>query len=192
MKKSVLALFLISFSLYSCAGTKYAYSKEGRFENHPNKGKTTKATDIDKEVFEYSATDVINELVVATAIDNIGVRYKYGGLGDNGFDCSGLVYTSFKKFDVKLPRSSSEMAQIGEKIAQEEAKRGDLIFFKTNGSKRINHVGIVTEVADDEIKFVHSSTKLGVIISSTKEAYYKKSFVKVMRLSEPVGQAIEY
>jgi hypothetical protein len=35
---------------------------------------------------------------------------------------------------------------------------------------------MVTEVADDEIKFIHSSTQKGVIISSTKEPYYKKNF----------------
>jgi hypothetical protein len=29
---------------------------------------------------------------------------------------------------------------------------------------------MVTEVSDDEIKFIHSSTQKGVIISSTKEA----------------------
>lgn len=188
MRKSVLVLCIASFSFCSCIGARSVYSKEKQFDSGIGRNNTTKKTEIEKEVFDYSVTDVVNELIVTAAMDNIGVRYKYGGLGENGFDCSGLVYTSFKKFDVKLPRSSSEMAQIGEKIEKNQAKRGDLIFFKTNGSKRINHVGIVTEVNDQEIKFVHSSTKLGVIVSSTKEAYYKKSFVKVMRLSEQLSQ----
>ena len=35
------------------------------------------------------------------------------------------------------------------------------------------------EIVDDEIKFIHSSTSSGVIISSTKENYYARSFVQV-------------
>ena len=64
----------------------------------------------------------------------------------------------------------------------DEVRKGDLIFFKTNGRKIINHVGMVVEVLEDEIKFIHSATSKGVIISSTKEPYYKKTFVQVNRI----------
>jgi hypothetical protein len=43
---------------------------------------------------------------------------------------------------------------------------------------------MVVEILEDEIKFVHSSTSSGVIISSTKEPYYQKSFAKVNRVLE--------
>jgi hypothetical protein len=39
-------------------------------------------------------------------------------------------------------------------------------------------------VLEDEIKFIHSSTSAGVIVSSTKEAYYAKRFVQVNRVLE--------
>jgi cell wall-associated NlpC family hydrolase len=45
----------------------------------------------------------------------------------------------------------------------EEAKIGDLIFFKTNRRSKINHVGIVTEVLDNDIKFIHASTSKGLL-----------------------------
>ncbi|MEY4038582.1 MAG: hypothetical protein RIR67_892, partial [Bacteroidota bacterium] len=63
-----------------------------------------------------------------------------------------------------------------------EAKKGDLIFFKTRGGNQINHVGMVVEVCDGEIRFIHSSTQSGVIISSTKEKYYEKNFTQINRV----------
>lgn len=89
---------------------------------------------------------------------------------------------TFNNFDIKLPRSSIEQSRIGTRVDTDEAQKGDLIFFKTNGRRRINHVGMVIEVTDEEIKFVHSSTHGGVIISSTKEPYYQRSFSQVNRI----------
>ena len=74
------------------------------------------------------------------------------------------------------------MAKIGEKLKMNEVKKGDLVFFKTNGKDTINHVGLVVEANDDEIKFIHSSTQKGVIISSTKEPYYKRTFAQANRV----------
>lgn len=122
--------------------------------------------------------------VIKTATDNIGAPYKAAGTTKAGFDCSGLVFISFETENIKLPRSSYEQSKIGKIIPFDDAKKGDLIFFKTNKSKQINHVGLITEINRDEIKFVHSSTSKGVIISSTKESYYKNSFVQINRILE--------
>lgn len=134
---------------------------------------------VDQENTSYMVRQLIN-----SASDNLGVSYRGGGTSKSGFDCSGLMYTTFKNFDITLPRSSHEMAQVGRKLDQNEIKKGDLIFFKTNGKSRINHVGMVVEINDDEIKFIHSSTQSGVIISSTKEPYYKRTFTQVNRILE--------
>lgn len=128
-------------------------------------------------------SDLIDQLIL-NATDNIGTRYRSGGTTKAGFDCSGLMYSTFGNFDIKLPRSSIEQSRIGTKVNPEEAQKGDLIFFKTNGRSRINHVGMVVEVVDEEIKFVHSSTHGGVIISSTKEPYYERTFSQVNRVLE--------
>ncbi|WP_413999479.1 C40 family peptidase [Flavobacterium sp. W1B] len=124
------------------------------------------------------------EQIINSASENIGIRYKMAGTTKSGYDCSGLVYSTFDLYDIKLPRSSFEQSKIGIELGKnvEKAKKGDLIFFKTNKRSKINHVGIVTEVLDDEIRFVHSSTSRGVIISSTKEPYYQNSFVQLNRI----------
>jgi len=124
------------------------------------------------------------EQLINNAIDNLGSKYRTGGISKDGFDCSGLMYATFKKFDIILPRTSTDMAKIGRVMERNEIRKGDLIFFKTNGKKHINHVGMVVEVTDEEIIFVHSSTSKGVIYSSTKENYYGKNFAQVNRVIE--------
>jgi len=187
----------------SCVGKKYAstgyLTSKSKTEEPSTKVQDSKVSLKDLEDVYQEEVDVsfeskgniksnadstldLADYIIETASDNLGVRYRTGGTTKAGFDCSGLVFTSFKKFDISLPRSSYDMAQHGYKIKDSEAQKGDLIFFITNGGKRINHVGIVTEIEGDEIKFIHSSVKLGVIISSTKESYYKKNFVKIHRV----------
>ena len=118
------------------------------------------------------------------AAENIGVKYKYGGTTKAGYDCSGLMYTVFNSENIVLPRNSYAQSKIGVVLNQkrDQVQKGDLVFFKTNKSNQINHVGIVIEVSDEEIKFIHSSTSKGVIISSTKEPYYKNTLVQINRI----------
>ena len=123
----------------------------------------------------------VNQLIL-TASENIGTRYRTGGTTKDGFDCSGLMYSTFGTFDIRLPRSSIEMSSFGSKINAENAQKGDLIFFKTNGRSQINHVGMVVEVCGGEIRFIHSSNHGGVIISSTKESYYERNLVQINRV----------
>ena len=120
--------------------------------------------------------------LILKASENIGTRYRSGGTTEEGFDCSGLMCYTFSSYDIKLPRSSIEMASYGSKIDTQNAQKGDLIFFKTNGRRQINHVGMVVEVLDGEIKFIHSSNHGGVIISSTKESYYQRNFAQLNRV----------
>jgi peptidoglycan DL-endopeptidase LytE len=127
-------------------------------------------------------SDLIDQLI-SNATGNIGTRYRSGGTTKAGFDCSGLMYSTFSNFDIKLPRSSIEQSRIGMRVNSEAAQKGDLIFFKTNGRHQINHVGMVVEVMEGgEIKFVHSSTHGGVMISSTREPYYERTFSQVNRV----------
>ncbi|RZJ66276.1 MAG: NlpC/P60 family protein, partial [Flavobacterium sp.] len=83
-----------------------------------------------------------------------------------------------------LPRSSHEMAKVGEVLDFKDIKKGDLIFFKNNPKKRsINHVGIVTEVTEEgEVKFIHSSSSNGVVVSSMNEPYYDRTYVQANRV----------
>ena len=129
----------------------------------------------------FHGNDFLDELV-ATASENIGVRYRTGGTTRDGFDCSGLMCTTFGAFDIDLPRTSIEQSRYGTKVNNEDAKKGDLIFFKTNGRRQINHVGMVVDVNDGDIKFIHASVSGGVIISSIKERYYSKKVSQINRV----------
>lgn len=126
-----------------------------------------------------SKTDRIIQQAQAFA----GTRYKFGGTTSKGMDCSGLIYTAFQKENIVLPRISRNMAKRGRPIKDKEIEKGDLLFFRTNKSNnRINHVGLVTAVRDDDIYFIHSTTSKGVITSNLIERYWEKAYVMARRV----------
>jgi cell wall-associated NlpC family hydrolase len=147
-------------------------------ETEENKDNLTIATSLAK----WNTNEELADELIRMASDNLGIGYRSGGTTKNGFDCSGLMYATFSSLDIKLPRSSHEMATIGTVIDVNQAQKGDLIFFKTRGGSQINHVGMVVEVNEGEIRFIHSATHGGVIISSTKEKYYEKNFTQINRV----------
>jgi len=154
-------------------------------ESPPKKDiKSRLSTDESSEDFILNTNNssYLVEQLINAASENLGARYRSGGSNPEGFDCSGLMFFTFSKFDIILPRSSNEMSNLGTVLNSNEVRKGDLIFFKTNGRKIINHVGMIVEILKDEIKFIHSATSKGVIISSTKEPYYKKTFAQVNRI----------
>lgn len=121
--------------------------------------------------------------VVEQAQDFIGTAYKYGGSTKNGMDCSGLVYTSFQRENLQMPRTSRAMALEGERITLASAQTGDLLFFGTSKNRNvINHVGLVVQHNPEELLFIHSTTSRGVIISSLKETYWREHFVMARSL----------
>jgi len=111
------------------------------------------------------------------------VSYKAGGTTESGMDCSSLVNASFKEVGIELPRSSKLMSAEGKLIDLLNVKPGDLLFFDIARLKGgINHVGIVTSVKDNDIHFIHSTSSKGVIVSSMKETYWKREFIKAKRI----------
>ena len=98
---------------------------------------------------------------------------------------SGLLYVAFGENNVQLPRVSYHMAEEGHRIRLRDAAKGDLLFFRTTRrAKRINHVGMVVAVDNNEIKFIHASSSRGVIVSSLREGYWNSAFVRATRVLE--------
>jgi probable lipoprotein NlpC len=121
--------------------------------------------------------------IVVNAIKYKGIPYKFGGTTKRGMDCSGVVYVSYLKENIQLPRVSRQMAKRGMKVSLRNAKKGDLLFFKTSKRRsRINHVGLIVSVKKNQIRFIHSTSSRGVITSSLSERYWKNAFVKVKRI----------
>ena len=111
-----------------------------------------------------------------------GVRYKYGGTTKKGMDCSGLIYTTFKAHDIVMPRTTKDLSVSGNWVDLKKVTKGDLVFFATNkNSRKVNHVGIVTNTKGSEISFIHSSSSRGVMISQISQKYWYFAFVQARR-----------
>jgi len=164
--KKIFLLILFSAFLVSCGSSRKTTSSSKSSSSSSKKVSNKKS-----------------EAVVKYAKTFEGTRYKFGGTTKKGMDCSGLVYTSYKKEGIEMPRISRDMATKGKRISLGKATKGDLVFFKTNKNKNtINHVGLVVENNHGEIFFIHSTSSLGVIISSLEERYWKNAFVEVRRI----------
>jgi len=99
------------------------------------------------------------------------VKYKYGGLDKNGFDCSGFTLTVYKNaFNINLPRTTEEISELGKKVSKRKLRPGDLVFFRP--SRKYEHVGIFI----GKKTFIHSATSKGVIKSNLENPYWKKKY----------------
>lgn len=171
--KNRLLYYLISLVLLL-----FGCKSESKKVNSTKKDKTTK---VHKTVDEHA---VKIEKVISTARSFIGTPYKYGGTTRAGIDCSGLVIQSFKSINVTLPRTSEEQSKLGIEVKVSDVKPGDLVFFTDKkGHKKITHVGIITVVENSKtIKFIHSSTKLGVVENDLLVPYYESIIIKCTRI----------
>jgi cell wall-associated NlpC family hydrolase len=114
-----------------------------------------------------------------TAKHYLGIPYRFGGMSRRGTDCSGLVCMIYREVShAKLPRSTGKLRKIGRVISLQQAKSGDLVFFRGGAFGRINHVGLYLSGR----KFIHASTKLGVAYGSLDDAYYREHFVEARRI----------
>jgi len=178
LKKPFVLLVLLVLS--GCiAKKKTTYSKSRTVTVNASKTKKKKNKN-DKEI---APINLIADMVVDSAMQFTGVKYKFGGTNKKGMDCSGLVYVTLQKNDILFPRVSYQMANEGKRITLADAQKGDLLFFRTRKKgKNINHVGLIVAIEDDEVKFIHATTSRGVIVSSLREGYWNAAFVKATRI----------
>jgi lipoprotein Spr len=160
-------IFLLSFVLLmaSCKSKKDLVKK-----NNPSSNTW-------KESLKLSNKDVKHSKLYSFIDEWYGTPYKYGGCKKDGVDCSCLTDNLYASvYGTKFGRTSGEMHKQCEKISKNKLEEGDLVFFITNG-KSISHVGVYLK----DNKFVHATTKRGVVISDLDEAYYKKCFYSAGR-----------
>jgi len=181
-------LLLVILVLASCKTKNQVVTSKSPSNTHRSKThKTTKPIPSNrnkttKVVSKRSNVTVTNK-IIRKALSFKGTKYKYGGVSKSGIDCSGLMFTSFKSANIVLPRTSINQSKKGVKVSKEKAQKGDLVFFKTGGKGLVNHVGLVVSVDGRDVKFVHSSSSRGVMISSLKEGYWLNAFSQVRRVN---------
>lgn len=125
--------------------------------------------------------DKIDNMKLYTFINDwYGVPYKYGGKNKQGIDCSAFTIVLLKEvYNKDLTGTSSSISNGCKVISKNNLLEGDLVFFKIE-SDNISHIGVYLQ----NNKFVHASTKKGVMIDDLDEPYYKKYFFKGGRIKD--------
>ncbi|MBL8201291.1 MAG: C40 family peptidase [Chromatiales bacterium] len=122
--------------------------------------------------------DPVRSQVVFTAMQMVGVPYRWGGSTPQGFDCSGLVQYAYSNAGLRLPRTAADQMDATAPVTLENAQAGDLLFFR-DGS-RTSHVAIYL----GEGRFVHApSTGNQVSLDSFGNAYWRMRFARAGRIT---------
>ncbi|MDH7578457.1 MAG: peptidoglycan endopeptidase [Bacillota bacterium] len=115
--------------------------------------------------------------LITTARRFLGIPYRFGGTRpETGFDCSGFVQYVYSIHGIELPRIASSQATVGIKVT--DPVPGDLVFFATQKSNLIDHVGIYV----GNNAFIHASRSKGITITSLQDAWYGPRFAFARRV----------
>ena len=141
--------------------------------------------------------DSDKNMIVKHAIDRLGTPYLWGGMSNQGYDCSGLVQTCMNLSGFKFPRDVKDQLQspLLDDVEIDKIHLGDLLFFEENNIP--THVGIA--ISDFNFlkakgyhgKMIHASgtvkiseiasdNKIEIIIDRKKDKKIK--LYKAMRL----------
>jgi cell wall-associated NlpC family hydrolase len=113
--------------------------------------------------------------LIEYAVSLLGKPYRNGAKGPNAFDCSGLVYHVYQRFDATVPVSTEGLSKTGYEVSKEEVAAGDMAVFRLKGGL---HVGIMINT----LEFIHASSSRGVAIDSIDLPYWKRSLSHFRRL----------
>lgn len=118
--------------------------------------------------------------LLRTITEWLGTPYRFGSNSKSGTDCSGFVTRVFKEvYGINLVHSSRSMFSNATRVAKDEMKTGDLVFFRRGPGQPIYHVGIYLK----DGKFAHSATNGGVMVSSLEQPYYHRNFYAAGRVA---------
>ncbi|WP_336205996.1 C40 family peptidase [Nonomuraea sp. LPB2021202275-12-8] len=111
-------------------------------------------------------------------MDKRGIPYVWGGTSERGYDCSGLMLRAYESAGVKLPRTAAQQySAFGRKIAWDDLKPGDLVFFSGLG-----HVGMISKPGH----MVHAPHSGDVVKEERLSAWRRDAFVGAVR-PDPKG-----
>lgn len=123
--------------------------------------------------------ETLREQFVLGIKSQLGKPYEYGAVGPDSFDCSGLIYYTARNYiDTKLPRTAKALYNDVRIVPDNKKEIGDILFFKTNNSTSVNHVGIY--IGDNKfISALSDGDEQGVTISMLTNSYWIDRYVAV-------------
>lgn len=173
----LLILFMVGCKAKTDWRDNYKKDKSSKSANTKKKTTIKKPNNLAEisEILDVSESTLKNKNLYNFIIDWYGTPYKYGGMNEDGIDCSGFTNILYKEiYKIQIPRVSKDIAENVKRKYTEDLKEGDLVFFSFGKTGIVNHVGIYLH----NNKFVHASTSKGVIISNLTEPYYGDYLVK--------------
>lgn len=123
----------------------------------------------------------VADQIIATGSKFIGTPYSYGAqTGDTrSFDCSSFVQYVFGQYNIILPRSSKDQYQQGTWVSRSDLQKGDLVFFTTDGTGNVSHLGIY--IGNGQM--LHASSTLGVSITTfAGNSYWEPRYMGAKRV----------
>ncbi len=119
--------------------------------------------------------------------DWYGTRYKWGGMDNNGIDCSAFSQKLYDEvFGLELDRTSRQQHRQSTRVKDiDKATEGDLIFFRIH-RLAISHVGVYLANG----YFVHASRSRGVVISSLNNKYWSGRYAGCGRMVRDEGASV--
>jgi cell wall-associated NlpC family hydrolase len=116
--------------------------------------------------------------VATTAVRFLGYPYRWGGASPAGFDCAGFVAYVYGSEGVRLPSSLGGQLASGRRVAADELRAGDLVFFANTYMPGLSHVGIYVGSG----RFVHAADEAhGVVTSSLWDHYWAPRYYGASR-----------
>lgn len=105
------------------------------------------------------AAPSLRAAAMASANTQKGAKYVWGAEGgySRGYDCSGLIYWSYKKHGKTLARTAQSQYNHSHHVAPKDRKPGDLIFIEDRYN-HVYHVGIFTGVRNGKGYMVNANT----------------------------------
>ena len=109
-----------------------------------------------------AANSAAAQVIVDTAMAQLGKPYVWAAAGPASFDCSGLTQFAFAAAGVSLPHSSRMQAGMGQAVSREQLQPGDLVAFYSP----VSHIGIYIGNG----RMVHAPTSGDVVKISSIDA----------------------
>jgi cell wall-associated NlpC family hydrolase len=178
----VLSVVVCQLINSSCSKQVYRESSFQNIKSHSEKKKLKVFLEMGSEKKLNTHNTSADEIII-TAQKFIGVPHCMGGTTLKCMDCSGLLVTVFARHGIILPHNSEEQSRYGRIISgMEKLIKGDLVFFIRSYETHdfITHSGIYL----GNNKFIHTSTKSGVTITSLSDPWWKEKFIFGTRVLE--------